>query len=199
MPSNAVADALGRAVLKVVEVFERAGGLDLRRMHRILVVTDFTGELAELSAATASGDPITSTDEEYAIAVARVQILPRGEDYEIVPVVGAGYALPLLTRITVAGSLAATTGENFCIARKDIILGAVDKEGGAHVDEKPAPDYERLASTGVLRMYEGEINLVDGRVVRLPPLEDAPFVFLRQMGYEVLESPGVRGLLSIYY
>ena len=101
--------------------------------------------------------------------------------------------------VTVAGSLAATTGENFCIARKDIILGAVDKEGGAHVDEKPAPDYERLAAAGVLRMYEGEINLVDGRVVRLPPLEDAPFVFLRQMGYEVLESPGVRGLLSIYY
>lgn len=66
-------------------------------MHRILVATDFAAELAELSAATASGNPITRTDEEYAIAVAKVQLLPRGEDYEIVPVVGAGYALPLLT------------------------------------------------------------------------------------------------------
>lgn len=99
----------------------------------------------------------------------------------------------------VAGSLAATTGQNFCIARKDIILGAADKEGGSHVDEKPAPDYERLSSAGVLKMYEGEIQLVNGCVVRLPPLEDAPFVFLRQMGYEVLQSPGVRGLLSIYH
>src|SRR5919107_1473494 len=96
--------------------------------------------------------------------------------------------------VRIAGSLAATTGQNFCIARKDIVLGAADKEGGAHVDETPASDYERPASLGVLRMYEGEIELANGRVVPLPPLADAPFVFLRQMGYEVLESPDVRGL-----
>ena len=101
--------------------------------------------------------------------------------------------------IRFAGSLAATAGENFFIRRKDIIRGAADKEGGTHVDEKPAPDYERLASAGILRMYEGEIELANGCIVRLPPLEDAPFVFLRQMGFEVLESPDVRGLLSIYY
>lgn len=72
------------------------GELDLRRMHRIVVARDFAGELAELSAATASGGPITHTDEGYAVAVAKVMVLPRGEDYEIVPIISAHYALALL-------------------------------------------------------------------------------------------------------
>jgi hypothetical protein len=71
-------------------------GLDFRRMHRVIVATDFAGELADLSAATASGNPSTHTDEEYAIAVAKVQVLSRGGDYEIVPVVSAPFALALL-------------------------------------------------------------------------------------------------------
>lgn len=65
-------------------------------MHRIVVTADFAGELAKLSAATATGNPITYTNEEYGIAVAKVLTLPRDEDYEIVPVVGATYALALL-------------------------------------------------------------------------------------------------------
>jgi hypothetical protein len=93
------------AVLIVVEAVEQAGeGLDLRRMHRIVVAEDFAGELAELSAATASGNPITYTDEEYASAMAKVLLLPRGEDYEIVPVVGANYALALLASDNMDGA-----------------------------------------------------------------------------------------------
>lgn len=65
-------------------------------MHRIVVAKDFAGELAELSVSTASGDPITHTDEGYAVAVAKVMILSHGEDYEIVPVISAHYALALL-------------------------------------------------------------------------------------------------------
>lgn len=90
-------DVVGTVVMKVVSSLERlGGGLDLRRMHRIIVAKDFARELAELSAATASGRPITHTDEEYAVAVAKVMILPRGEDYEIVPVISANHALALL-------------------------------------------------------------------------------------------------------
>ena len=48
-------------------------------------------------------------------------------------------------------------------------------------------------------MYETEIHLVTDDVVRLPPLEDAHLVFLRQMGFEVLASTSLLGLLSIYY
>jgi hypothetical protein len=94
-------DDLARAVdvtiWKVVEAIKELDGeLDLRRMHRIIVAEDFAEELAELSAATASGEPITHTTEEYAVAVAKVVTLPSGEDYEIVPVVSAHYVLALL-------------------------------------------------------------------------------------------------------
>lgn len=95
--SDDLAYMVGEAVLMVVERLERlSGGLDLRRMHRIVVAADFAGELAELSSATASGEPITHTNEEYGVAVAKVLLLPRGEDYEIVPVISAHYALALL-------------------------------------------------------------------------------------------------------
>jgi hypothetical protein len=90
------ANMIGNTVLAVVRTLERADEkLDLRRMHRIVVAKDFAGELAELSAATASGNPITHTDEEYAVAVAKVMALPSDEDYEIVPIVSADYAAEL--------------------------------------------------------------------------------------------------------
>lgn len=95
--SDDLAYAANEAILKVVSALEGlGGGLDLRRMHNIIVAKDFAGELAELSAATASGNPITHTDEEYAVAIAKVMVFPRGEDYEIVPVINAQYALALL-------------------------------------------------------------------------------------------------------
>ena len=96
LPDN-LADRLGGVVLKAAEKLEQVGGgLDLRRMHRMVVTTDFAGELAELSAARVAGNPITYTNEEYGIAIAKVLLLPRGEDYEIVPVVNANYVLELL-------------------------------------------------------------------------------------------------------
>ena len=69
--------------------------LDLRRMHRIIVAADFAGELAELSAATKSGRPIAHTNEEYAVAVAKVLLLPKGEEIEILPVFNANLLIPL--------------------------------------------------------------------------------------------------------
>jgi hypothetical protein len=85
------------------------------------------------------------------------------------------------------------------IRRKDIILAAVNKEGGAHVDAKPDPDYEQLAAVGALDMYASKMTLANGETMYLPPLRDAPFIYLRQMAFEVLESAALRQLLSPYY
>jgi len=65
-------------------------------MHRIIVTNNFAGELAELSTATASGNPIEYTNEEYAVAVAKVLLLPRGDEIEILPVVSANIAAGLV-------------------------------------------------------------------------------------------------------
>lgn len=88
--------AIGNAVATAVRTFKEVDSkLDFRRMHRIVVTTDFAGELAELSAATASGNSITHTNEDYAIAVAKVMIIPRGDEFEIVPVINANFAAAL--------------------------------------------------------------------------------------------------------
>lgn len=84
-----------------------------------------------------------------------------------------------------------------CLTRKNIILAAANKDGGAHVDEKLEPNYERLAASGALGMYTNEMTLNDGTVVVVPPLENAHLVYLRQMGYEVLSSFDMRLLLVI--
>nr|MBA4117264.1 hypothetical protein [Rubrobacter sp.] len=84
------------------------------------------------------------------------------------------------------------------LLRRDIVLAAANKDGGTHVDAKLTPEYERLISPDALAMYGGDIHLVDGRTVRPIPNTDTHLVYLRQMGYEMLESPALRSLLSIY-
>ncbi len=98
----------------------------------------------------------------------------------------------------VGNTLAAIAGKDFFIKRGDIILGAVENDGGAHVDADLSPGYEYLAAVGAYRMYEAKIELPNGNVAHLPPIKDAHLIYLRQMGFEILTSPGVHTLLSIY-
>ena len=78
------------------------------------------------------------------------------------------------------------------------MLAAANKDGGTHVDDKLTPEYERLLSSEALALYGGDIHLIDGRTVRPVPIPDTQLVQLRQMGFEVLESPALRSLLSIH-
>jgi hypothetical protein len=100
-------------------------------------------------------------------------------------------------RLRLMGTLAESTGKNVVISRNDIILGAANKDGGAHVDELLAPDYEFLAQIGAYRINEGEIELANGKVVQLPQVENIHLLHLRQMGYEVLHSPHIWALLDM--
>lgn len=92
------ARTVGETLIRFVrefEVFEE--GLDFRRMHQIIVTTDLAAQLDALSSRTASGTPITHTNEEYGVAVGKVLLLPRGEGIEILPVLHAGF-VSLLTQ-----------------------------------------------------------------------------------------------------
>jgi hypothetical protein len=96
-PLGEYAPLIGEAVGEVIHALAEADpSLDFRRMRRVIVTTDFAGELKELSAQTASGQLITHTEEEYAVAVAKVVLLPHEEGIEIVPVFNAMVASGLL-------------------------------------------------------------------------------------------------------
>ncbi|MCA1636461.1 MAG: hypothetical protein LC802_22925, partial [Acidobacteria bacterium] len=90
------ANEIGNAVAGIVRALTEH--LDFRRMRRIIITTDFAGELEELSRQTASGSPITHTNEEYAVAVAKVMLLPHGDEIEIVPVINANIAAALVAQ-----------------------------------------------------------------------------------------------------
>jgi len=93
-----IAYDIGNSLADVINAFaDGEHALDFRRMHRIIVTNDFAAELAELSKVTASRNPITHTNEEYAIAVAKVLLLPRGSEIEILPVVSANIAAGLVS------------------------------------------------------------------------------------------------------
>ena len=80
------------------------------------------------------------------------------------------------------------------LRRKDIILTAANKDGGAHFDAMLTPEYEQLAAPGAV----GEWVSVIDRVEQRTPIIGAHFVCLRQMGYEVLHSPEFLDLLHAH-
>jgi hypothetical protein len=73
------------------------------------------------------------------------------------------------------------------VSRKDVVLSAADKDGGAHVDASLTPLYERLIASGDLGYFADE----HGAQI---PITGHHYVALRQMGYELLDSPALLGL-----
>ena len=73
------------------------------------------------------------------------------------------------------------------LTRKDVVLTAADRDGGAHVDSRLTPEYERLAADGALG------SLVRSDSVEIP-ITNGHLMALRQIGYEVLHSPDLIAL-----
>lgn len=74
--------------------------------------------------------------------------------------------------------------------RRDLVRWAVDKDGGAHVDARLAPEYE------VIRDGAGWSMTVspDGGPSRVVPFLYAHLSALQQMGYELLHSSDIQHL-----
>jgi len=70
-------------------------------------------------------------------------------------------------------------------SRRDIALGVAEQEGGAHVAAAPTAEYERLMTRGLL----WDAVEVSGGVETITPLADIRFRYVRQMAYELLNSP----------
>lgn len=76
------------------------------------------------------------------------------------------------------------------ISRKDIVLGAANQDGGAHVDAALSKEYGPVTLPGAA----GSLSFVVKGVKYEKPLRDTHLVSLRQMGHEVLNSPDLLAL-----
>jgi hypothetical protein len=70
------------------------------------------------------------------------------------------------------------------ISRRDIVLAAANKDGGAHVDSRLSAEYAALAKGGAVGSF---VYQTEGQRVEAP-IQNAHLVSLRQMGYELLHS-----------
>lgn len=70
-------------------------------------------------------------------------------------------------------------------SRETIVRDAANKDGGAHVAATLTPEYERLITPGGI----GDLVEVSGGVETVTPISDVHFVCIRQMAYELLNSP----------
>ena len=71
------------------------------------------------------------------------------------------------------------------LSRKKIVLTAANKDGGAHVDSALTPEYEALSRQGAVGYLMSSV----GGNINEQPFTDAHFVAVRQMAYELLNSP----------
>ena len=78
------------------------------------------------------------------------------------------------------------------ITRKKIVLTAANKDGGAHIDKKLTKEYDTLANEGVVGKL---IYHVNGNYIE-HSFDDAHYVSLRQMAYEILNSPELKKLVE---
>jgi hypothetical protein len=77
------------------------------------------------------------------------------------------------------------------LTRCSLVLNAADKDGGAHVDPTLSVEYESLMNKGGIGFYHISLD-PEGR--QSIPITDAHFVYLRQIGFEVLNSPELLAL-----
>ncbi len=77
--------------------------------------------------------------------------------------------------------------------RKDLVLAAADKDGGAHVDAKLTADYETLMTSGERGFFHYPTT---GETGNFMPIMDAHLVYLRQIGHELLSSPDLLALAA---
>ena len=87
---------IGLAIIDAIKAFEKFdSNIDFRRMHRIIVASDYAGELANLSLNPQSTEP-RYTNEEYGVGIAQVRTIPYGGSFEFVPVINASIAAGLV-------------------------------------------------------------------------------------------------------
>jgi hypothetical protein len=77
--------------------------------------------------------------------------------------------------------------------RKSLVLAAANKDGGAHVDTDLTTEYETLMTTGERGWFSYSPT---NEMHNFQPIMDAHLVYIRQMGFELLNSPELLALVS---
>jgi len=124
-----------------------------------------------------------SPETTYYVGMGMVNMV--GQESSFVPTLGNGPPINDYLPVTswLEGVVYVLDGHR--ISRKIIILTAANKDGGAHVDKKLTEEYELLKrECGIGKLIYHENGNHTEQL-----LDNAHYVSLRQMAYEILNSP----------
>jgi len=82
---------------------------------------------------------------------------------------------------------------NVRATRKSLVLAASNKDGGAHVDSNLTTEYETLMTTGERGWFHYSPT---NKSHDFQPIMNAHLVYIRQMGFELLNSPELLALAT---
>lgn len=114
-----------------------------------------------------------------------------GDKSEYIPQLGKGPINELIPVSKWWNQIVMVLDAKHRITRKAIVLAAANKDGGAHVDNKLTAEYIALSTAGAVGTFVYETQVQRNE----KPIESAHLVSLRQMGYELLNSPQLVGLM----
>ena len=114
-----------------------------------------------------------------------------GGSGEVKPKLGNGLVTPAQVSVEEWwNQVVFVAGKDCRLTRRDIVLNAANKDGGAHVDSSLTPEYER-AVAGLWTMFIGG----EGHSTKIE-ITGSHFMALRQMAYELLNSPELASLAA---
>jgi hypothetical protein len=128
--------------------------------------------------------PSGSWTTQYAFGIGILRSGPKGRSY--MPSLGEGWRQAMMPAMEWWNQIIYVIAPHR-ISRRDVVLGAANKDGGAHVGGQLSPTYAALV--GTLAGLRGSELPSDARVTIV--------VALRQMGYELLNSPALLALAKV--
>lgn len=125
-------------------------------------------------------------------AMCNIELDPRNKRMEYVPKLHVDYERPVPFNTWWWNEIVYLANPmRSKINRRDLVLGAANQDGGAHVDSVLEPRYEK-----VLQGLGWAMTVhPDGEPSEHIPCKHGHLAALRQMGYEVLNSPDLLGLI----
>lgn len=134
---------------------------------------------------TTTDDPSERTIHFIGMGISRVVVNGENSYSTYIPQLGDGPISFFVPLSKWWNQVVMVLGGKHRITRKNIVLAAANKDGGAHVDKELTVEYEALAKEGSTGHFECRYK---SKTIEIPD-SNAHMLTLRQMAYEVLNSP----------
>jgi hypothetical protein len=159
--------------------------------HQTKSSTSLLTHLSATNIALLSTCDLAKPRQRFFPGMTKIQLDPANKRMEWVPKLHVDYERPVTFNTWWCREVVyLSKPDSLQITRKDLVLGAANKDGGSHVDRALEPRYEKVLEGLGWSMTVNPDNEPSEEV----QCKHGHLAALRQMGYEVLHSPRILAL-----